>query len=127
LNTIGDTLAFDEAVRLALDFQAENPETLVIVTADHATGGLTIEDMAMDKACPEFDPDDERECKTVFQEDGPFEEEGGGTFWLDWTSISHTGADVPVTASGPHAVDLAGYYENTHIFEVMREALALPE
>ena len=50
---------------------------------------------------------------------------GGDTFWLDWTSGNHTAADVPVTAIGPHAIDLAGYYENTHIFEVMRDAMAL--
>jgi len=32
-----------------------------------------------------------------------------------------------VTATGPHGDDLVGYYENTHVFEVMREAMALPE
>jgi alkaline phosphatase len=127
LNTIGDTLGFDQAVEAALDFQAEHPDTLVIVTADHATGGLAIEDVPQDEACPEPLPDDPRECKTVLHEDGPFEERGGASFWLDWTSVHHTGEDVPVTAAGPHASDLAGYYEDTHIFQVMREALALPE
>jgi len=127
LNTLGDTLAFDEAVKAALDFQVEHPETLVIVTADHTTGGLTIEDTPQDEACPEPLPDDSRECKTALWEDGPFEERSGSTFWLDWTSAHHTGGDVPVTAIGPHAIDLAGYYENTHIFEVMRDALGLTE
>lgn len=44
---VGDTktmilevLALDDAIRVALDFQAANPDTLVIVTADHETGGL---------------------------------------------------------------------------------------
>jgi len=37
----GETLAFDLAVKEALDFQAQNPDTLIIVTADHETGGLT--------------------------------------------------------------------------------------
>jgi alkaline phosphatase len=127
LNTIGDTLEFDQAVRVALDFQAQHPDTLVIVTADHATGGLTIEDIPNDDACPEPLPEDERECGNVFQEDGPFEVSGGSSFWLDWTSISHTADDIPVTATGPHGDDLVGYYENTHVFEVMREAMALPE
>ena len=97
------------------------------MTADHATGGLTIEDVPNDEACPEPLPGDERECQNVFYEDGPFEEKDGGRFWLDWTSVSHTADDVPVTAIGPRAGDLAGYYENTHIFVVMRDAMALGE
>jgi alkaline phosphatase len=34
--------AFDEAVAAVLAFQRRNPETLVVVTADHATGGLAV-------------------------------------------------------------------------------------
>ena len=33
--------AFDDAVSLGLRFAAENPDTIVIVTADHDTGGLS--------------------------------------------------------------------------------------
>ena len=33
---IGETLAFDDAIGVALDYQRDHPETLVIVTADHA-------------------------------------------------------------------------------------------
>ncbi len=40
--TIRDTLAFDEAVGVALDFQRLNPDTLLIVTADHETGGMAL-------------------------------------------------------------------------------------
>lgn len=40
--TIRDTLAFDEAVGVALEFQRKNPETLLIVTADHETGGMAL-------------------------------------------------------------------------------------
>jgi len=39
-NVKGETLAFDDAVKAALDFQDQHPDTLVIVTADHETGGL---------------------------------------------------------------------------------------
>jgi alkaline phosphatase len=38
--SICDTLAFDDAVRVALDFQKSHPDVLVVVTADHETGGL---------------------------------------------------------------------------------------
>lgn len=42
--TVTDTLAFDDAVRVALDYMEENPDTLVVVCADHSTGGLTATD-----------------------------------------------------------------------------------
>jgi alkaline phosphatase len=40
--TIHDTLAFDEAVGVALEFARKNPGTLIIVTADHETGGMAL-------------------------------------------------------------------------------------
>lgn len=36
-----DLWAFDEGVQAALEFQRQNPDTLVIVTGDHETGGLS--------------------------------------------------------------------------------------
>ena len=39
---ISDTLAFDEAIKVAYDFQKNCPDTLLIVTADHETGGLAV-------------------------------------------------------------------------------------
>ncbi len=42
-STIADTLALSDAVKEAIDFYNKHPkETLIIVTADHETGGLTI-------------------------------------------------------------------------------------
>ena len=41
--TIGDMLDFDNAIGKALDFYMEHPqETLIVVTGDHETGGMTI-------------------------------------------------------------------------------------
>jgi alkaline phosphatase len=37
-----DLWAFDDAVRVALEFQRTSPDTLVIVTGDHETGGLSV-------------------------------------------------------------------------------------
>ncbi|AOT70432.1 alkaline phosphatase [Geosporobacter ferrireducens] len=42
IGTISDVLAFDQAVKVALDFAKENKETIVIVAPDHGTGGLSI-------------------------------------------------------------------------------------
>ncbi len=40
---IHDVLAFDDAVGVALDFYEQHPkETLIVVTGDHETGGLTM-------------------------------------------------------------------------------------
>lgn len=36
-----DLWAFDDAVKIALDFQKRNPSTLIIVTGDHETGGFS--------------------------------------------------------------------------------------
>ncbi|SCZ79895.1 alkaline phosphatase [Acidaminobacter hydrogenoformans] len=41
--TIGDVLAFEDAIQVAIDFAEAHPmETLIIVTGDHETGGMTI-------------------------------------------------------------------------------------
>ncbi len=42
-SSIADTIAFSDAIQVALDFYNEHPEdTLIVVTGDHETGGLTI-------------------------------------------------------------------------------------
>ncbi|MFW9830997.1 MAG: alkaline phosphatase [Candidatus Thorarchaeota archaeon] len=41
-NTTSDTIAFDEAVKIAYEFTQQNDRTLLIVTADHETGGLIV-------------------------------------------------------------------------------------
>ena len=39
---IVDILAFDDAIKVAYDFQKNNPDTLLMITADHETGGLAV-------------------------------------------------------------------------------------
>jgi alkaline phosphatase len=39
---VREVLAFDEAVGVALEFQGRNPDTLLLVTADHETGGMAL-------------------------------------------------------------------------------------
>lgn len=109
----------DRAVEIARDYVAEEPDTLLIVGADHETGGLSVEDV--DRPITKNGP---------AGEDGPFEIEGSThLFELDWSTDDHTAVDVPVTATGPGAERLSGVYDNTHVYEVMRESLlsATPE
>lgn len=82
---VRQTLLFDMAVREAIEFAKRDHHTLVIVTADHETGGLKLEaeDNASPKAC--------------------------------WTSGGHTAAHVPVYAFGPGAKRITGVLDNTDI------------
>jgi len=46
---IHDVIAFDNAVRVALEFAQRHPrETLIVVTADHETGGMSIDEGRFD-------------------------------------------------------------------------------
>ncbi|MGY1823257.1 alkaline phosphatase [Geodermatophilus sp. SYSU D00079] len=94
--------SLDDAVEVARDFVATHPDTLLIVTGDHETGGLTVDDGGR----------------------GDLPVAGGdGTFRLSWDTGGHTGEPVPVTAEGPGSEQLTGTYPNTHLHEVMRSAL----
>lgn len=101
--------SLEATVAVAREYVAARPDTLLIVTGDHDTGGLTVEDAAGREG----------------GEDGPFPVAGSDQqFVLDWTTTGHTGAPTPVTAEGPGSEQLTGSYPNTRLYEVMREALA---
>ncbi len=109
-NAISDTLGFDQAVAVGKAFAATAGNTIVIVTADHETGGMGV---VPGTGCS--------------SPNGPFPLAGGGTFCVTWTTTGHTGADVPLTASGPFSHMLAGSFDNTRTFDAMYEALMLDE
>jgi alkaline phosphatase len=84
---VTEMLDFDKAVGIALEFAAKNKETLIVVTADHETGGFAIED-------------------------GNF---NTGEVKGNFTRDDHTGVLVPVFAFGPGAHLFRGFHENTDI------------
>jgi len=88
-SSIIETLGFDLAVQEALKFADKNGETLVIVTADHETGGLSL-----------IDGDKE-----------------AGRITGVYSSDDHTPVFVPVMTYGPGAANFTGVYENTEIFD----------
>jgi len=53
---VTETATFDEAVQVALDFAAEDGETLVVVTADHECGGLQMTSDSVKDEPPTFVP-----------------------------------------------------------------------
>ncbi|MCX7695864.1 MAG: alkaline phosphatase [Caloramator sp.] len=52
VGVISDVLAFDNAVKVALDFAKSNKDTLVIVVSDHDNGGLSIGSKKTDSTYP---------------------------------------------------------------------------
>jgi alkaline phosphatase len=101
---IADTLGLNDAVLAAQAFTLERPNTLIIVTADHETGGMGLN----------------LDGSGGYKTDGPFNMPDGVPFWVSWEQNSHTAQDVPVTAQGPFSDLLAGTYENTFIYYVMK-------
>jgi len=114
-----DTLAFDDAVRSALDFASKKNDTLVIVTADHECGGLVLQ--------PENLTDYEGGLLDPVFASGTVRTAGPRhDFITEMEEATHTAVDVPVMASGPGAEKVShGKIDNTRIFEIMKEALSL--
>ncbi len=94
---IAETLDFDRSVGTILDWAEADGETLVVVTGDHETGGLSINQQS----------------------------KMGGPFKVSWSTAGHTGVMVPVFAAGPGAELFNGIYDNTAIFAKMRFLLGL--
>ncbi|AWB43299.1 alkaline phosphatase [Paenibacillus sp. CAA11] len=106
----------DKAVKVAKDFAKKNPDTLVLVLADHETGGFSIENV----------DDKDESGDGISKEDGPFAIAGSKEqFIVDWTTSGHTAVDIPVTAMGSHAELFTGTYENTEIFTKIAQAMGL--
>jgi len=107
-NAMADTIGLDDAVTVAKTYALTASDTLIIVTGDHETGGMSADLTSSESP----------------GEDGPFLMPDGTTsFWVNWTTSNHTAADVPTTGQGPWSDLLAGTYENTHIHDVMYIAL----
>lgn len=92
-----ELLDFNTSINLVLDAATKDKETLVIVTADHETGGLSL-------------------LKST---------ETPKLFEANYASKGHSGIMVPVFAFGPGSEMFSGIYENTAIFEKIKTCLQL--
>lgn len=90
---IAETLDFDKAIGAVLDFAEKDGNTLVVITADHETGGLTVID-------------------------GNFEQKD---VELKFNTTNHTGIMVPVYSYGPGAEKFSGIQENVDIPNKMKK------
>lgn len=92
---VRELLDFDRLVGQAMEFVDKNPETLLIVTADHETGGLSLIDGSIEK----------------------------GYVHGSFSTNDHTSVAVPVFAYGPGAQNFMGVYQNTAIYSKIMELL----
>jgi alkaline phosphatase len=122
---IGETLAFDKAIGVALDYQATHPDTLVVVTADHAhTSQIVAEDTTGNGQPTGY-------TTKLTTKDGAGLALTYGTAGFGGAgnapvtsppSQQHTGAVVPVWASGPQASAVLGTNDHTDLFDLLRGA-----
>jgi alkaline phosphatase len=102
---LSELLAFDDAVRVAQAWIAARPEraaeTLLIVLADHETGGLAL-----------VGPRDRPAAATPLE------------VAAHWATTGHTAADAPIWSSGPGSAELGGLLDNTKVYQVVRGLLA---
>lgn len=92
---IKETLDFDQTVGEVIKWAAKDGETLVVVTADHETGGLTLVNGNKDE----------------------------GRVECCFSTKDHSGAMVPVYAFGPGAENFTGIFENTDVFKKIKKLM----
>ncbi|WP_316752406.1 alkaline phosphatase [Pedobacter gandavensis] len=90
---------FDKAVAAALAFADQNKETLVLITADHETGGLTLLDASAEK----------------------------GMVTGEFSTNDHTNIMVPVFAYGPGSAEFRGTYSNHELFHKILKVIDLKQ
>lgn len=121
-----ETLSLSDAVAEAVEFYNAHPdETLIIVTADHETGGLTLSwekgyDLLFDKL-------EEIHCSKdmVSEEEREHMNEISHEAHIGWTTGDHSGANVPVFAIGAGSTLFSGRMDNTEIPKKICEAMGI--
>jgi len=92
---VAEMLDFDEAIREALDFQEDNTGTMILVVADHETGGLAIGTVS----------------DTL----------GTVALAADYTTGGHTAQMTPMFVSGPGSERFGGIMDNWRVGEILME------
>ncbi|MDR2585360.1 MAG: alkaline phosphatase [Prevotellaceae bacterium] len=113
--TILEVLDFADAINLAITFYNQHPnETLIVVTADHETGGLALGAKngynlffdVLKTQTTSVDTD-----KSIAQAVTLSNQEAR----IGWTTTSHTGVSVPIFAIGVGSEKFSGQMDNTDI------------
>lgn len=113
---LSELLAFDDAVQAVLAWAENRDDTVVIVTADHETGGLQLKDSAY----------------TALNFLETVSNDGGMTYvpvHYQWTTTSHSAVDVNCYINGAnidfrnYSFGVSGRIKNTDVFKIMKGLL----
>lgn len=115
---IGETIAFDNAIAVAQEFARRNPDTLIVVTADHAhTSQIVAEDSSGTGNPTGYSNNlvtaDDQVMRVTYGT------AGGTTPPTAPPSQQHTGSVVPIWGQGPGAAAVLGTNDHTDLFEVL--------
>lgn len=86
---IQEAVEFDQIIGKVLDYAQKDGNTLVIITADHETGGMTLPGGSLTT----------------------------GEVKANFTTFDHTGTLVPIFAFGPGSQEFTGVMDNTDVYK----------
>jgi len=116
---IGETIAFDRAIAVGLDFARTHSRTLVVVTADHGHTAQIIEPVTASEG---------RNHPGAFS---VLTTADGADMTVNYatkphgTSQSHTGTQVRIAAQGPQGTNVVGVTDQTDLFHTLSRALGV--
>ena len=109
-----ETIAFDYAVKTALHYVEAHENTILIVTADHETGGLSIVSNSLNNTLPSsFETEEEKRNIRIARAD---------QIEVDWETGDHTAKNVPFYAYGNAFENISSglVIDNTDIYNIMK-------
>ncbi len=125
-----ETMDLSQAVEVALEFARNHPhETLIVVTADHETGGLTLGDTSqyvmnfneLDSQTSSIDLLNNSQLRDQAKEVAAMNTRAK----IGWTTSGHTGCPVPVYAYGAGSHLFGGRMDNTDVPKKICQAMGI--
>jgi len=116
---IGETIAFDRAIRVGLKYAESHPDTLIVITADHAHTSQIVpvpgnEPLGRPGTLSTLLTKGDQSLMTVNYGTRPHGQ-----------SQDHTGSEVRIAAQGPQGAAVVGVTNQTDLFHTMARALGL--